>query len=286
LDTQGETVARPTTSSWAVRLLPWWAALLAMAPFVSVLTGTSEFFHDDHFRFSTPMAGMVAEALRGGHLPLWNPWILTGTPLVAERGSMVAHPGMLLALVMEPSHAVGTLMVLLLGVLAAGSAALLRALAVRPVLATFSGAAIGLSGPALSYTSNAPFLATLAFLPLILLSALRIAEGRKAAIGGGLAGRAACRSAGTGRVFRQRRSLAGAVVALGRCLRHRAGGGRGQLVPGAVGVAVLRTWCWHRGQRSGPMVVPPRRAPGVHLAASTRVAAASVHLLGLPLARR
>ena len=175
LETQGEVGAR---FAWATRLAPLWAALAAMAPFTSVLAGWAEFYYDDHFRFSTPIAGMVAEAARGHYLPLWNPWILTGTPLVAERGSMIAHPGMLLALVMAPSHAVGTLMVLLLGVLAAGSTALLRALAVRTVLAVGAGAAIGLCGPALSYASNAPFLATLAFWPLILLSALRLGTGK------------------------------------------------------------------------------------------------------------
>jgi hypothetical protein len=184
LENQGEAVTR---ESWAVWLLPWWAALVAMAPFVGVLAGGNEFFHDDHFRFSTPIAGMFAEALRAHHLPLWNPWILTGTPLVAERGSMIAHPGMFLALFMQPSHAVGTLMVVLLGVLAAGSTALLRALRVRSVLAIAVGAAIGLSGPALSYTSNAPFLATLAFWPLVLLSALRLAEGKGSMWSGGLA---------------------------------------------------------------------------------------------------
>jgi hypothetical protein len=184
LETQGEVA---THDAWAARLAPLWAALGAMAPFVAVLSGRAEFYYDDHFRFSTPIAGMVAEAARGHYLPLWNPWILTGTPLVAERGSMVAHPGMLLALVMEPSHAVGTLMVLLLGVLAAGSTALLRVLGVRSVLAVGVGAAIGLSGPALSYTSNAPFLGTLAFWPLILLSALRLASGKGSVWGGGLA---------------------------------------------------------------------------------------------------
>jgi hypothetical protein len=184
LENRDEPVAR---EAWAVRLLPLWAALLAMAPFLGVLAGQSELFHDDHFRFSTPIAAMFAEAVRGGHLPLWNPWILTGTPLVAERGSMVAHPGMFLALVMAPSHAVGTLMVLLLGVLAAGATALLRALSVRPVLAVAMGAALGLSGPALSYTSNAPFLGTLAFWPLVLLFALRLAQGKGSVWGGGLA---------------------------------------------------------------------------------------------------
>jgi hypothetical protein len=171
----------------AARLAPLWAALVAMAPFVSVLTGGSEFFHDDHFRFSTPLAGMFAEAIRAGHLPLWNPWILTGTPLLSERGSMLAHPGMFLALVMAPSHAVGTLLVLLLGVLAAGATALLRALGVRAGLAVALGAACGLGGPALSYTGNAPFLATLAFWPLILLAALRLAAGGKAVWHGGVA---------------------------------------------------------------------------------------------------
>lgn len=158
-----------------------------MAPFTSVLRGRSELFFDDHFRFSTPIAALVTEAVRGGYLPLWNPWSQTGIPLLAERGGMVCHPGMLLALVLSPSHAIGTLMVLMLGVLAAGATALLRTLSVRALLAIAVGAGLGLSGPALSYTSAAPFLATLAFWPLVLRSALLLAAGRGSVLGGGLA---------------------------------------------------------------------------------------------------
>jgi len=169
------------------RWAPLWAALLAIAPFLGVLLGRSEFFFDDHFRFSMPIAGLFAESMRAGHLPLWNPWIQTGTPLISERGSMIAHPGLFLALLMPASHAVGTLMVLLLGVLAAGATALLQALSVRTVLAIGVGGAIGLSGPALSYTSSAPFLATLAFWPLVILAALRLAGGKGSVAGGGLA---------------------------------------------------------------------------------------------------
>ncbi len=158
-----------------------------MAPFASVLAGTRELYFDDHFRFSTPIASLYAEALRAFHLPLWNPWVLTGTPLVAERGSMVAHPGMLLALLFEPSHAVGVLLVLLLGGLAAGATGLLRDLGVRATLAIGVGAAIGLSGPALSYTGNAPYLATFACWPLVLWSALRLGRGEGSVWAGGLA---------------------------------------------------------------------------------------------------
>lgn len=158
-----------------------------MLPFAGVLSGRTELYFDDHFRFSTPIAGMFAEAMRGGHLPLWNPWVLTGTPLVAERGSMLAHPGMFLALLLPPGHAVGVLVVLLLGLLAAGATALLRELGVRPLLAASAGAAIGLSGPALSYTSNAPFLGTLAAWPLVLLAAVRLARGGGSPWAGGLA---------------------------------------------------------------------------------------------------
>jgi hypothetical protein len=107
----------PRSDSMAKRLAPLWAAMLAMAPFSSVPVGRREFYFDDHFRYATPIARLFAESMRAGHLPLWNPWILTGTPLISNWGSMVAHPGTLLALGLSPSHAIGTLVVLLLGVL-------------------------------------------------------------------------------------------------------------------------------------------------------------------------
>jgi hypothetical protein len=179
-----DALARP---AWYVRLAPLLPALVVMAVFAPVLGGGTEFYFEDHVRFSSPIAAMFAEAIRAGHLPLWNPWILTGTPLVAERGSMVAHPGMWLALLMTPSHAVGTLMVLLLAALAAGSTGLLRALGVRPILAVAIGAAIGLCGPALSCTTLGPYLGTLACWPFVLWSAVRLARGHGSPWEGGLA---------------------------------------------------------------------------------------------------
>ncbi len=170
----------------AHRLSPLWAALLAMAPFASVLLGQSEFYVDDHFRFTRPLFALASESLRNGHLPLWNPWVQTGIPLLSERGGMVSHPGMLLALVLSPGHAVGVLMVAMLGILAAGSTALLRALSVRALLAVALGAGLGLSGPAISLTSNPPFLSTLALWPWVVLFALRLARGHSAVLGGGL----------------------------------------------------------------------------------------------------
>jgi hypothetical protein len=157
-----------------------------MAPFTSVVLGRSEFYVDDFSRFTTPLFALTAEALRSGHLPLWNPWVQTGIPLLSERGGMVSHPGTLLALVLSPGHAVGVLMVALLGILAAGSTALLRALSVRTALAVGLGASLGLCGPAISLTGNPPYLGTLAFWPLVILAGLRLARGQSAVLTGGL----------------------------------------------------------------------------------------------------
>ena len=175
--TQGPPPGPTEGNRWRTFAAPF-AALLAMLPHVGILLGTRELFHDDHFRFTVPLARMVAESLRSGHLPLWNPWVLTGTPLVAERGGMVAHPGLWLALLFEPSHAVGILMVIFLAILAFGTTSLLLALRVRVAIAVAVGGVAAMSGPALSYTSNAPYLATLAFFPLALLAALRLARGQ------------------------------------------------------------------------------------------------------------
>jgi hypothetical protein len=161
------------------------AALAALIPHLRVLSGHREFFHDDHSRFTVPLAKLVTEALGSGHLPLWNPWILTGTPLVGERGGMIAHPGLWLAFVLEPSHAVSVLIVLFLAVLAYGTTAFLLECGAATTFAVIAGVAASLMGPALSYTGNAPYLATLAFYPLALYAALGLARrGRGVLLGG------------------------------------------------------------------------------------------------------
>jgi hypothetical protein len=161
---------------WA-RLGPLAAAVLAMLPHAAVVFGRAELFYDDHRRFSVPAATLAAEAVCSGTLPALNPYVGLGVPLLADPQTLSLYPGLLLACALPPSHALGLLFVLHLGLLAAGMAALLRDLRVAPALAVGAGAAAALSGPAVSWLTSGPYLITLSFFPWALLAARRLGRG-------------------------------------------------------------------------------------------------------------
>lgn len=160
-----------------------------MAPHIGVLLGLTWLYFDDNSRFHAPLLGLAAEELRAGRLPLWNPYIGLGNPLLAERGSLLAYPVVWLACLVHPTHALGAVLVVQMGVLAAGGAALLRDLDALPATAATGGAALGLCGPVVSWFDTSPYLVTLSYLPLVLLHARRMASGvRGSSVALGLCG--------------------------------------------------------------------------------------------------
>ena len=157
---------------------------MAMLPYAGVALGTRALFFDDHLRFDVPMTELINQDLCSGHLPLWNPYLGVGTPLITDAGALPVYPGRLLGCGLPPAHALGLLLVLQLGVLAAGATVLLRELGVRSALAVGGGAALALAGPAPSWLTGAPFLVSLSFFPWILLWARRLGRGQgRAALG-------------------------------------------------------------------------------------------------------
>jgi len=155
---------------------PLLAALVAVLPHLPVVLGSAELFHDDHRRFSVPLGALAAEAVCRGELPAWNPYAGLGAPLLADPQTLATYPGLLLACLLPASHALGLLFVLHLAVLAAGLAALLVALGVRPAIAVGVGAAAALCGPAPSWLTSGPYLITLSFFPWVMLAAWRLGQ--------------------------------------------------------------------------------------------------------------
>ncbi len=56
----------------------------------------------DLLGFSLPLKYYLAERLRGGSMPLWNPWLLLGTPFFANLQSAVLYPPTALLLIDFP----------------------------------------------------------------------------------------------------------------------------------------------------------------------------------------
>lgn len=229
------------------------AALLAVAPHVPLLLGTAYLYYEDHARFSTPMLSLAADAICHGRLPLWNPYGGVGAPLMADSQTLAMHPASLIACALAPSHALGVIVALHLGLLAAGTAVVLRALDVHPGIAAGAGAACALAGPAPSLMTEAPYLLTLACFPWVVHGALRLARGGApaivrlavwlalAAIGGDVPG-----------AMFQGLIAAGVALAVAgpRALGRAAAAGAAALLIGAVGWAPL-LWYVGRSVRSG-----------------------------------
>jgi hypothetical protein len=171
----------------AVALL---AAVLALflAP---ALLGGGQFLYRDNGRMHAPVKRFVAQELRRGRLPEWNPYGGLGYPMAGGAVDAVQHPFnlLLLALPFEPAFKLWTLLSYLLA--ATGGFAWARAWGRSFEASLLAGMAFALSGPLVSMSDNLTYLGGAAALPWVL------AAGRRAAEGGG-AGRLALVGAASG----------------------------------------------------------------------------------------
>jgi hypothetical protein len=144
-------------------LVAAWAVLFAPA-----LLGDGQFLYRDAGRMHHPVKRWIAEELRRGHLPEWNPYAGMGTPVIAGAVDAPLHPLNAL-LVLAPFEAAFKGWVLL-SVLCAGlgAAAWARALGRAPAGAAATGLAFMLSGFVVSSTDNLTYLSTLAAAPWLL----------------------------------------------------------------------------------------------------------------------
>ncbi|MGQ0722357.1 MAG: hypothetical protein ACT4PE_12415 [Candidatus Eiseniibacteriota bacterium] len=123
--------------------------------------------HADCARQFAVMRALTTEALNEGRLPLWNPWILCGTPLLANFQPAVFYPPNLLLAVTGlslPDQMTAYLALhVLLGM--AGTYALLRRYRVRPLAALAGGIVFGWSGFNAARTGQPTLVASAAWLP-------------------------------------------------------------------------------------------------------------------------
>ena len=96
------TPAAPTTP--AERLLRALPVLLLVAVFLlliaPVLDPGVQLFYRDTGRLQYPVKKFIAETLRSGHLPLWDPWTESGTSILAQVTPGLFHPFTLLYLLL------------------------------------------------------------------------------------------------------------------------------------------------------------------------------------------
>ena len=158
-------------------------ALLALhlVLFGRVLLGHSTFYVDDFAHYQLPMATLVGESLRAGRLPLWNPYLWLGTPLLANPAAGVFYPPNWLAAI-DPLWALDFSVVLHLFGGGVFTYFLARERVGSGACAFAAAVAFSMGGIALSYIGNPFYLFALAWLPAIVW-----AFARRATIRGALA---------------------------------------------------------------------------------------------------
>ncbi len=130
-----------------------------------------------------PWRTFALEALRGGHLPLWNPLVGMGAPLLANYQSAVFYLPNALHWILEPAAASTLLVALHLVWASLGMARLARRLAMNALGQVVAGAAFGLSGYLVARAGFFSINAAAAWLPWIILAGDRLVADHPAAAG-------------------------------------------------------------------------------------------------------
>lgn len=150
------------------------AVAVALALFFApALLTRGQLLFRDNGRMHWPVKQYVAQELRQGHLPQWNPYAGLGAPLVAGAVDAVQHPFNLL-LIALPFELAFKLWALLSFALAAfGGCAWARALGRSRAAAAAAGLGFALSGALVGASDNLTYLTTLAAVPWVLAAAHR-----------------------------------------------------------------------------------------------------------------
>ncbi len=143
--------------------------------FWPILFGGQALWYGDIGLYFAPLLHFQREALLGGHIPLWNPLILGGTPFVGNPQSWPLYPSSLLLWIFSAERAVGLVGALhCLGALL-GMALFLRRTGVGIFGTALGALAFGLSGALVSKCQFPNMVQAASFLPWLLWAI----EGRK-----------------------------------------------------------------------------------------------------------
>jgi hypothetical protein len=142
----------------------------ALAVFVTLFFGDILFagfnlYIRDVARTYYPERRVIAEILRSGTFPFWNPYVNGGQPLAANPAYAVFYPIQWLVGHGTFRNAFHLVVVLHFPLAAVGMYLLTRSLGTRRVVAWLAGFTYALGGPMLSVGSLIPFLYSMAWLP-------------------------------------------------------------------------------------------------------------------------
>ena len=146
---------------------------LLLAPLFTLLffhyaLGEMVYFRDLYHEFY-PLKFYLAEQLRRGHLPLWNPYVLMGMPYMAELSTACFYPLNILFLLLSPLEGLRYYLFLHYPFAALGMYFWLRDLKLRPAAASIGAMSFAFSGYLVSEHCNLIYLISPCYWPWALL---------------------------------------------------------------------------------------------------------------------
>lgn len=170
-----------------IRSLQAWAARHGL-PWIPVALGPTLLFgpallHGRAFFWGTPLLQFIPwrtyarQLVMQGQLPLWNPALGMGAPLLANYQSALLYPPNWMLLVLDVAWGQTLLAMLHLIFAAAGMAVLARRLGMNPLAQTVSALGFGLSGYLVARAGFLTINAVSAWLPWIVCAVDRLAVG-------------------------------------------------------------------------------------------------------------
>ncbi|HWQ84397.1 MAG TPA: hypothetical protein VN363_07515, partial [Anaerolineales bacterium] len=161
----------------------WLAPFMLLAPVI--LSGKALFWGTPALQF-IPWQAYAWDTLLHGELPLWNPWLGMGAPLVANYQSALFYPPNWLGLAAYAAGGVAALAwiqaplaALHLAWAGWGMAKLARSLGLGPLPQTVAGLAFALSGYLVARLHFLSITFTVAWLPWVLLGAVALVQPRR-----------------------------------------------------------------------------------------------------------
>jgi hypothetical protein len=163
----GDTLVTSNMSRW----LPWRAS-------ASIEDLRRPGFRDDAAETYFPRRYLSWMELHAGRIPLWNPYILCGTPHLADFQSAVFHPVNLLLNAFDPLWAAGAFVAVHLFLAALFLYLMLREFRIGPAPSLIGALSFLFNAYFATYLGHPPHIATGCWMPLLFLLAKRRMDGR------------------------------------------------------------------------------------------------------------
>jgi hypothetical protein len=147
----------------------WLLVLSGILFFYQPLFTQQTFFFRDLFAHFLPQKRLLAQVLKGGELPLWDPYLSGGQPFLGDVQNLVLYPTSLLYLVLPLLTAFNIELVFHVIFSSVAAYLLARTLRLSPISACVVGIVYGYCGYTLSLTNVMNRLLAMPYLPLALL---------------------------------------------------------------------------------------------------------------------